>query len=66
MENRICDLSEANTQFCLADVDECGTELARCSSNTYCFNTDGSYECRGTGGVVGRMCAIKCISEILD
>ncbi|XP_060787562.1 protein disulfide isomerase Creld1 isoform X2 [Neoarius graeffei] len=29
------------------DVDECGTELARCSSNTYCFNTDGSYECRG-------------------
>uniref|UniRef100_A0A672SBM2 Cysteine rich with EGF like domains 1 n=2 Tax=Sinocyclocheilus grahami TaxID=75366 RepID=A0A672SBM2_SINGR len=29
------------------DVDECGTELARCPSNTYCFNTDGSYECRG-------------------
>ncbi|TSL97263.1 Cysteine-rich with EGF-like domain protein 1 [Bagarius yarrelli] len=30
-----------------SDVDECGTELARCSTNTYCFNTDGSYECRG-------------------
>ncbi|XP_016354905.1 cysteine-rich with EGF-like domain protein 1 [Sinocyclocheilus anshuiensis] len=29
------------------DVDECGTELARCPSNTYCFNTDSSYECRG-------------------
>lgn len=31
----------------ISDVDECGTELARCPSNTYCFNTDGSYECRG-------------------
>lgn len=29
------------------DTDECGTELARCLSNTYCHNTDGSYECRG-------------------
>uniref|UniRef100_A0A8C9S6E1 Cysteine rich with EGF like domains 1 n=1 Tax=Scleropages formosus TaxID=113540 RepID=A0A8C9S6E1_SCLFO len=29
------------------DIDECGTELAKCPSNTYCFNTDGSYECRG-------------------
>ncbi|KAJ8394776.1 hypothetical protein AAFF_G00041310 [Aldrovandia affinis] len=29
------------------DMDECGTELARCPSNKYCFNTDGSYECRG-------------------
>ncbi|XP_041860857.1 protein disulfide isomerase Creld1 [Melanotaenia boesemani] len=29
------------------DIDECGTELARCPSNTYCHNTDGSYECRG-------------------
>lgn len=33
--------------FFLADIDECGTELARCPSNTYCHNTDGSYECRG-------------------
>lgn len=32
---------------CLLDIDECGTELARCPSNTYCHNTDGSYECRG-------------------
>uniref|UniRef100_UPI001A993DE4 protein disulfide isomerase Creld1-like n=1 Tax=Gasterosteus aculeatus aculeatus TaxID=481459 RepID=UPI001A993DE4 len=29
------------------DVDECGTELARCPSNTFCHNTEGSYECRG-------------------
>ncbi|XP_066553720.1 protein disulfide isomerase Creld1 isoform X2 [Amia ocellicauda] len=29
------------------DIDECGTELGRCPSNTYCFNTDGSYDCRG-------------------
>ncbi|KAA8590880.1 hypothetical protein FQN60_001823 [Etheostoma spectabile] len=29
------------------DIDECGTELARCPSNTYCHNTEGSYECRG-------------------
>ncbi|XP_033483137.2 protein disulfide isomerase CRELD1 isoform X1 [Epinephelus lanceolatus] len=28
------------------DVDECGTELGICPTNTYCFNTDGSYECR--------------------
>lgn len=32
---------------CLLDIDECGTELARCPSNTYCHNTDGSYECKG-------------------
>lgn len=31
----------------LVDIDECGTELARCPSNTYCHNIDGSYECRG-------------------
>ncbi|MBN3311846.1 CREL1 protein, partial [Atractosteus spatula] len=29
------------------DIDECGTEMGRCPSNTYCFNTDGSYDCRG-------------------
>lgn len=33
--------------FFVVDIDECGTELARCPSNTYCHNTDGSYECRG-------------------
>lgn len=36
------------------DVDECGTELAKCASNTYCFNTDGSYECRGRKLVASR------------
>lgn len=35
---------------CLLDIDECGTELARCPSNTYCHNTDGSYECKGMTG----------------
>ncbi|TNN48263.1 Cysteine-rich with EGF-like domain protein 1 [Liparis tanakae] len=29
------------------DIDECGTELARCAANTFCHNTEGSYECRG-------------------
>ncbi|XP_046871177.1 protein disulfide isomerase Creld1 [Hypomesus transpacificus] len=29
------------------DVDECGTELERCPTNTYCLNTQGTYECRG-------------------
>ncbi|KAM4612510.1 protein disulfide isomerase CRELD1 isoform 1-T2 [Polymixia lowei] len=29
------------------DIDECGTELDQCSPSTYCFNTEGSYECRG-------------------
>ncbi|XP_028679907.1 protein disulfide isomerase Creld1 isoform X2 [Erpetoichthys calabaricus] len=29
------------------DVDECGTELGRCPANTFCLNTEGSYECRG-------------------
>ncbi|KAA0713610.1 Cysteine-rich with EGF-like domain protein 1 [Triplophysa tibetana] len=39
--------SSNHTQPPCSDVDECGTELAKCPSNTYCFNTDGSYECRG-------------------
>ncbi|KAG5275002.1 hypothetical protein AALO_G00142490 [Alosa alosa] len=29
------------------DVDECDTKLTGCPSNTYCFNTEGSFECRG-------------------
>lgn len=29
-----------------ADIDECGTELGVCSSNSYCLNTEGSYECK--------------------
>ncbi|XP_056130740.1 protein disulfide isomerase CRELD1 [Lampris incognitus] len=29
------------------DIDECGTELAQCPPSSYCFNTEGSYECRG-------------------
>lgn len=28
------------------DIDECGTEMARCRANQFCVNTDGSYECR--------------------
>uniref|UniRef100_A0A8D3C6G5 EGF-like domain-containing protein n=1 Tax=Scophthalmus maximus TaxID=52904 RepID=A0A8D3C6G5_SCOMX len=28
------------------DIDECGTELGNCPHNSYCFNTEGSYECR--------------------
>ncbi|KAK2862081.1 hypothetical protein Q5P01_001614 [Channa striata] len=27
-------------------IDECGTELGKCPSNTYCFNSEGSFECR--------------------
>uniref|UniRef100_A0A9J7Y9Z0 EGF-like domain-containing protein n=2 Tax=Cyprinus carpio TaxID=7962 RepID=A0A9J7Y9Z0_CYPCA len=29
------------------DIDECGTDQERCPDNTYCFNTHGSYECKG-------------------
>ncbi|XP_064811679.1 protein disulfide isomerase Creld1-like isoform X1 [Oncorhynchus masou masou] len=29
------------------DIDECGTELGQCSPNTYCFNTEGNYQCKG-------------------
>ncbi|XP_028262447.1 cysteine-rich with EGF-like domain protein 1 [Parambassis ranga] len=29
------------------DTDECGTELSNCSPKSYCFNTEGSFECRG-------------------
>uniref|UniRef100_A0A4W6EX77 EGF-like domain-containing protein n=1 Tax=Lates calcarifer TaxID=8187 RepID=A0A4W6EX77_LATCA len=28
------------------DIDECGTELGSCPPNSYCFNTEGSFECR--------------------
>ncbi|KAM9759734.1 protein disulfide isomerase CRELD1 isoform 1-T2 [Menidia menidia] len=35
------------------DVDECGTELENCSQSSYCFNTEGSYECRG--------CDVACV-----
>jgi len=31
----------------VSDIDECGTELDNCSPNGYCFNTEGSFECRG-------------------
>ncbi len=43
------------------DVDECGTELARCPSNTYCFNTDGSYECRGQSHVNCSLMHAVCV-----
>uniref|UniRef100_A0A4W5PZ18 EGF-like domain-containing protein n=1 Tax=Hucho hucho TaxID=62062 RepID=A0A4W5PZ18_9TELE len=29
------------------DIDECGTELGQCPPNTYCFNTEGNYQCKG-------------------
>lgn len=29
------------------DIDECGTELGTCSPDSYCFNIEGSFECRG-------------------
>ncbi|XP_072238212.1 protein disulfide isomerase CRELD1 [Leuresthes tenuis] len=35
------------------DIDECGTELDNCSPNGYCFNTEGSFECRG--------CDVACV-----
>lgn len=44
---RSLDACRLTALVCLLDIDECGTELARCPSNTYCHNTDGSYECRG-------------------
>ncbi|CAB1420751.1 unnamed protein product [Pleuronectes platessa] len=28
------------------DIDECGTELDNCPLNSYCFNTEGSLDCR--------------------
>ncbi|XP_053172376.1 protein disulfide isomerase Creld1 [Scomber japonicus] len=49
------------------DIDECGTELAKCPTSSYCFNTEGSFECRdcdpacvgcmGNGPVRCRKCA---------
>ncbi|XP_028303304.1 cysteine-rich with EGF-like domain protein 1 [Gouania willdenowi] len=36
------------------DIDECGTELDTCLQGTYCFNTEGSFECRG--------CDVACVS----
>ena len=29
------------------DIDECGTALGRCPPDSYCSNTEGSYQCRG-------------------
>ncbi|XP_041837446.1 protein disulfide isomerase Creld1 isoform X2 [Melanotaenia boesemani] len=34
-------------------IDECGTELDNCLPNSYCFNTEGSFECRG--------CDVACV-----
>ncbi|KAJ0023216.1 hypothetical protein NQD34_003115, partial [Periophthalmus magnuspinnatus] len=49
------------------DIDECGTNLGVCSSDSYCFNKAGSYECRdcdaacvgcmGSGPAQCRKCA---------
>ncbi|XP_024125870.1 protein disulfide isomerase Creld1 isoform X1 [Oryzias melastigma] len=35
------------------DMDECGSELDTCLPNSYCFNTEGSFECRG--------CDVACV-----
>ncbi|XP_007888454.1 protein disulfide isomerase CRELD1 isoform X1 [Callorhinchus milii] len=36
------------------DIDECGTELARCTAGQYCVNGEGSYECRA--------CDLACLT----
>nr|XP_033483141.1 protein disulfide isomerase Creld1 isoform X3 [Epinephelus lanceolatus] len=46
------------------DVDECGTELGICPTNTYCFNTDGSYECRDIDECSDRVLACHGLDEI--
>lgn len=38
---------------CVLDIDECGTQLGNCPPNSYCFNTEGSFECRG--------CDVACV-----
>uniref|UniRef100_A0A3B5L9E9 EGF-like domain-containing protein n=1 Tax=Xiphophorus couchianus TaxID=32473 RepID=A0A3B5L9E9_9TELE len=37
------------------DIDECGTELGSCSPNSYCFNIEGSFQCRCDVACVGCM-----------
>ncbi|KAM6927787.1 protein disulfide isomerase CRELD1 [Xenentodon cancila] len=49
-ENDLCE--ECRTGWILhyntcVDIDECGTELDSCLPDSYCFNTAGSFECRG-------------------
>uniref|UniRef100_A0A667Y2H7 EGF-like domain-containing protein n=1 Tax=Myripristis murdjan TaxID=586833 RepID=A0A667Y2H7_9TELE len=48
-ENTLCLECEAgftlHDNTCV-DIDECGTELGMCTPNSYCFNIEGSYECR--------------------
>lgn len=51
---------------CLLDIDECGTELARCPSNTYCHNTDGSYECKGMIVTLCLVVDLKVVSQNVD
>ncbi|XP_017290981.1 protein disulfide isomerase CRELD1 [Kryptolebias marmoratus] len=33
--------------YTCVDIDECGTDLGNCLTNSYCLNTQGSFECRG-------------------
>ncbi|XP_024915811.1 cysteine-rich with EGF-like domain protein 1 [Cynoglossus semilaevis] len=50
------------------DIDECGTELSNCPPGSYCFNKEGSFECRdcdpacvgcmGSGPARCRKCAL--------
>ncbi|KAF0034887.1 hypothetical protein F2P81_012645 [Scophthalmus maximus] len=46
------------------DIDECGTELGNCPHNSYCFNTEGSYECRDIDECSDRVLACHGLDEI--
>uniref|UniRef100_A0A1A8NUA4 Cysteine-rich with EGF-like domains 1 n=1 Tax=Nothobranchius rachovii TaxID=451742 RepID=A0A1A8NUA4_9TELE len=35
------------------DIDECGTKLGKCSQNSYCLNTEGSFLCKA--------CDVSCV-----
>uniref|UniRef100_A0A669DQE1 EGF-like domain-containing protein n=1 Tax=Oreochromis niloticus TaxID=8128 RepID=A0A669DQE1_ORENI len=55
-ENDQCEECRAgwtlHNKICV-DIDECGTQLGNCPPNSYCFNTEGSFECRG--------CDVACV-----
>ena len=36
------------SNFFVSDIDECEDEIAKCKDGTYCHNTPGSYDCKGT------------------
>ncbi|KAG7244598.1 hypothetical protein INR49_029617 [Caranx melampygus] len=47
-----------------SDIDECGTELGRCPPSSYCFNTEGSFECRDIDECSDRVLACHGLDEI--